>query len=297
MENKKQKTELQAVPEKPVTEMTSRDLVQSKYMFEQVAKALPNILTPERFMRVTLTSFNKNPKLAECTNASIASCVLQSAQVGLEPDGRHAHLIPYKNWKTNQMECQLQIDYKGLVALVRRSGEVSTIHTDIVHENDVFEYNLGVVTVHRIDWKEDRGEPYAVYAMATLKDGSTQCAVMSKAEIDAIKDRSNSVKSAKAFGGTTPWDTDWGEMAKKTVFRRLTKMLPLSYEAISAIELENKDFQVTHEREQPVNIPKSTSEMNNLIKKSKTKKPEIVIEVNEPEVQNSNDSELTNEDL
>ena len=198
------------------------------------------------------------------------------------------------------MECQLQIDYKGLVALVRRSGEVSTIHTDIVHENDVFEYNLGEVTTHKINWKEDRGQPYAVYAMATLKDGSVQCSVMSKSEIDAIKDRSNSVRSAKAFGGTTPWDTDWGEMAKKTVFRRLTKMLPLSYEAMSAIELDtSKEFTNSNEREATTGTPKSTSELNNLIKKSKPKKPEVVIEVQEKEVeeQDVQDNEISNEDL
>ena len=224
-----------------VSKMDSRQLLASNYLAVQVARALPEILTPKRFMRVTMTAFNKNPKLWDCSKASIASVILQTAQWGLEPDGRNAHIVPYKNHKTGESEAQLQLDYKGLVALMRRSGEVSSIHADVVCEADEFDYNLGEIQTHRIDFKKPRGNVYAAYATAKLKDGSTQTVVMTKEEIDGIAARSRSVQAAKKFGGTTPWDTDWSEMAKKTAFRRLTKWLPLTAEAAKdAIEHDTR---------------------------------------------------------
>lgn len=210
-----------------VAKMDSRQLMASNYIKEQVSKALPAMLTPERFMRVTLTAFNKNPDLWNCSKGSIASVILQCAQFGVEPDGRHAHVIPYKG------EATLQIDYKGLVALVRRSGEVVSLHADVVCENDDFDYNLGEVQRHSIDFKKPRGGVYAVYATARLKDGSTQSVVMAKDEVEGIRKRSRS-------GDKGPWVTDWNEMAKKTAFRRLTKWLPLSYEAAEAVEFDTR---------------------------------------------------------
>ncbi len=222
-----------------VGKMDARQLVASNYIKDQVAKALPSMFTPERFMRVTLTAFNKNPKLWDCTKGSIASVILQSAQWGLEPDGRNAHIVAYKN-KAGESEAQLQLDYKGLVALVRRSGEVASLHADVVCEADEFDYNLGEIQTHRIDFRKPRGNVYAVYATARLKDGSTQSVVMTKDEVDGIAARSRSVQAAKRFGGTTPWDTDWSEMAKKTAFRRLTKWLPLVAEAAEAVDHDTR---------------------------------------------------------
>lgn len=237
---KKKPTESLAVSEKPMQDMTPRELVTSQALTEQVARALPNVFTPERFMRVTLTAFNKNPKLWECSKQSIASVVLQCAQFGVEPDGRHAHIIPYNG------EATLQLDYKGLVALVRRSGDVISIHADVVRKGDVFKVNLGEIVQHEVDYSATAGEVYAVYASARLKDGSSQSVVLRKEEVEAIRKRSRS-------GATGPWATDWAEMAKKTAFRRLTKWLPLSYEAAEAVDLDQRrDFDITIPTVDPV---------------------------------------------
>lgn len=210
-----------------VESMTPRQFVASTYIRDQVAKALPSMFTPERYMRVTLTAFNRNPKLWDCSKASIASVILQSAQWGVEPDGRHAHIIPYNG------EATLQLDYKGLVALVRRSGEVISIHCDIVCKGDLFKTSLGVVVEHEPNYEQEAGEVYAVYATARLKDGSAQSVVMRKSDVEGIRRRSRS-------GSSGPWVTDWNEMAKKTAFKRLSKWLPLASEAAQAIEYDNR---------------------------------------------------------
>lgn len=202
---------------------TIRHLLESDSFKEQVGRALPKHLTPDRFIRVAVTATLKTPTLAQCDQGSFFNSLLSLSQLGLEPDGRRAHLIPFKNNKLGITECQLIIDYKGLVELAMRSGSVANIHADVVCENDKFTYDCGEIKEHRIDFRKPRGEVYAAYAFCKFKDGTVKAEVMSLEEINAIKARSK----AGSYG---PWITDWNEMAKKTVFRRLSKWLPLSPE-------------------------------------------------------------------
>lgn len=208
---------------------------------QQLGVALPKHMTPDRMARIALTQLRKNPKLAQCTAASLGACVLQAAAIGLEPDGRRAHLIPRENRKAGTTECTLLIDYKGLVELAIRNGDLRRIHADVVCENDDFEYNLGEIERHRIDLRKPRGEVYAVYCLVTRKDNGTQAVVMSREEVETVRSRSQSRNDG-------PWVTDWNEMAKKTVFRRMTKWLVLSPEIRDAVEYDDDDY----ERPEPV---------------------------------------------
>jgi recombination protein RecT len=210
-----------------------RSIITSDKMKQQFAAALPQHLTPDRFCRIALTALTRTPKLADCTQESLMRCLLDLSAYGIEPDGRRAHLIPYGN------QCTLILDWKGLAELAMRSGIISKLHADIVCENDVFEYNLGEIVQHKIDFKAPRGEMYAAYAMAVTKDGPVFVAVLNKEEIDGIRRRSKS-------GSSGPWQTDYNEMAKKTAFRRLAKWLPLSAEFRDAVD---KDDDVVIERD------------------------------------------------
>lgn len=203
--------------------------LQSDLLKNQVAQALPSHLTPDRFMRIAMTAVQKTPKLMNCSQASLFSALITCSELGIEPDGRRAHLIPYGN------QCQLIIDYKGLVELVMRSGEISMIHADVVCENDEFEFNMGEIVTHKINFKNPRGEAYAVYAVATLKDGNKKAEVMTRAEVEKIRANSKAANSG-------PWKDHWNEMAKKTVFRRLSKWLPLSPELKDRIGKDDDQF-------------------------------------------------------
>jgi len=206
-----------------------KSLILSEQMKKQFALALPKHLKPDRFARIALTALNKNPRLLVCTKESLLGCLLDCSQLGIEPDGRNAHLIPYGD------KCTLIIDYKGLVALARRSGEIADIHADVVFENDDFTYSFGTDSrlLHKPALKS-KGEPIAAYSYVRLKDGSSSYEVMNIDEIDAIRKRSRA-------GNSGPWVTDWNEMAKKTVFRRHSKWLPVSSEFQEAID---KDYDV-----------------------------------------------------
>lgn len=202
---------------------------------------LPKVCTPDRFARVALTCIRKNDKLLQAIQtqegrASTAEAFMKCAELGIEPDGRRAYLIPYKN------SVQLIIDYKGIAELAMRSGFIANIHADKVCENDEFEYNIGIIEKHKIDFKKTRGEAYAYYSIVTFKDGTKKCEVMSKLEVDAIKERSSAWSSWIKYQKPCPWNTDYDEMAKKTVFKRLAKWIPQSPELQKAIDIDNDDY-------------------------------------------------------
>src|SRR5258708_34479629 len=207
-------------------------LLASDEFKQKVALALPRHCTPDRFIRIACNALLRQPKLMQCSQTSLMKALLDLSAFGLEPDGRRAHLIPFKD------EVTLIIDYKGPAELVRRSGDVSYIHADVVCENDEFDYHFGTgATLSHKPKLNDRGDVYAAYSFVRLKDGSEDFDVMDMQEIERIKQRSAAVKSGKK---DTPWVTDENEMRKKTVFRRHSKWLPLSPEVKSAIEYDDE---------------------------------------------------------
>jgi recombination protein RecT len=216
-------------PPKQSKAMTLRSRLGSDDFKAAIAEILPKHITADRMARVATAALTKTQKLADCDQASFFNAMMTCSQLGLEPDGRLAHLIPYGT------TCQLIIDYKGLVALAMRSGKVSNIHADKVCDKDEFVFNIGHIEQHKIDFAKPRGNAYAYYAIVTFKDGGKKCEVMSLDEIKAIQKRSRS-------GNSGPWQTDFDEMAKKTVFRRLSKWLELSPEYRDALEHDDKDF-------------------------------------------------------
>jgi len=194
----------------------------SSKLKNQLAAAMPQHCTPDRMMRVISTAMTKTPKLQNCSKASLFSAFMTCSELGLEPNGIHAHLVPFK--KT----CQLILDYKGLVELVMRTKKVSYLHADKVCEFDTFDYSKGELRDHIIDFKTPRGKAYAYYALARMVDGGEVCVVMTLDEVNEIRERSQA-------GGDGPWVTDFDEMAKKTVFKRLSKWLPISAEVLDQI--------------------------------------------------------------
>lgn len=198
---------------------------------QQIRLALPTHMSPDRMLRVAMTSVQKNPDLLDCSPESLMGAIIQSAQLGLEPDGvlGHAYLVPYGK------VCTFIPGYKGLLQLARRSGEISTILAEVVHSKDVFEFELGInpKLKHIPTDQEDEGEFIAAYAVAKLKDGGVQFVVMRKNAIEKIKKRS-------AAGTKGPWTSDYEEMCKKTVLRRLCKLLPCSVELERAVALDER---------------------------------------------------------
>lgn len=219
--------------------LTVRSMLEGDKFKSALHDALPETgVTPDKFVRVAMTIVNKNPKVGECTPSSVAQCMIDCAQLGIEPDGRRAHLIPFYNNRKKKYECSLILDYKGIVELVRRSGDVLSIQAAVVHQNDQFEHVLGTtpMLIHRPALK-DKGEPIAAYSCVTLKDNSTSFEVMNVDEINEVR---NGSRGYKEDDKDAPWNKWWGEMARKTVFKRHAKWLVLSPEVQEALVKEDE---------------------------------------------------------
>ena len=203
-----------------------------KSMEGEIKKALPSVITPERFTRMVLSAISTTPKLAKCTPASFLGAMMSAAQLGLEPNTPlgQAYLIPYKNKGVD--EVQFQIGYKGLIDLAYRSGEVELVQAHIVYANDTFEceYGLEPKLVHK-PADSDRGEPIKVYAMFKTKSGGYGFGVMSMDDV-----RRHAERYSQAYkSGFSPWKSNFEEMAKKTVLKRVLKYAPLKSDFVKAV--------------------------------------------------------------
>ena len=201
---------------------------------ESLAQLVPKHLTVDRLMKVAVGALMKAPALQECTPASLMNCFIGAAEVGLEPGGvlGHAYLVPYKQTAT------LIIGYRGLIELMRRSGELASIRCVVVHEKDTFKLTEGIEQTikHEPFLAGDAGPLKFAYCVAKLKDGSVQVELMTRHQIEEIRKRSRA-------GNAGPWVTDFEEMAKKTVLRRAAKYLPVASERFQkAIEIDDGDY-------------------------------------------------------
>lgn len=214
---------------KAVKPMTEKGLVQQMVinMKPQFAAALPEVMSPERFIRLTLTAFSKTPMLYECSQGSLLGSLLMAAQLGMEPNSPlgQAYLIPYYNRNSGKYECQFQLGYKGMINLAYRSGRVTDIAAYEVRANDSFDYELGLNSkLYHKPALHDRGEVIAYYAVWHTKDGGHGFAVMSKEDIENHK-KQYSKADQKGF---SPWKTQFDEMAKKTVLKKALKYAPMA---------------------------------------------------------------------
>ena len=201
-----------------------------KAMEPAIKKALPSVITPERFTRMVLSALSSTPKLAECSPQSFLAAMMTAAQLGVEPNTAlgQAYLLPYRNH--GQMECQFQLGYKGMIDLAYRSGDVSTIQAHTVYANDEFEYELGLEPkLRHIPAKSDRGDPVFFYAVFRTKDGGYGFDVMSLDDV-----RTHAKKYSKAYSNG-PWQTNFEEMAKKTVLKRVLKYAPLKTDFVRGL--------------------------------------------------------------
>ncbi len=203
-------------------------------MTPEFAKMLPAHIRPEQFTRTVCTALANLPKLLECDRNSLYSAAMKAARDGLLPDGREAALVPFKG----------QVQYipmiGGILKRMRNSGDVKDIDAHVVYKDDEFEVVLGDTPCIRHK-RNLSGECLdediiAVYAVCHTADGGTYREVMTRAEVERTRKVSRSATNQDG-----PWVNWWGEMARKSVLRRLSKRLPMSTDIVDLIQRDDED--------------------------------------------------------
>jgi recombination protein RecT len=214
-----------------------------KLMEPQFKMALPQHIPVEKFIRVVQTAIQTNKDLVDSDRTSFFAACMKSAADGLIPDGKEAALVTFKT-KDGNKQVQYMPMVAGILKKVRNSGELATITSQLVYENDKFSYRVdsdGEHLSHEPNLFGDRGKLIGTYAMAKLKDGSLFLEVMTMEQVEAVKKSSR----AAQYG---PWAGPFAtEMIRKTVLRRLSKRLPLSTDIESTIQVDDN----LYEFEQP----------------------------------------------
>jgi len=225
-----------------------------------------NGFSPEKIMRelsFAMQHFAKNEYLDGATPASKLRAIVNISQVGLtlNPVAKEAYLVPRYS-KDNGLECVLDPSYVGLVKLLTDAGSVKSILTNVVYENDKFELNLAD-TVTPVKHQPElinskRGSRIGCYSLATLGNGSKQVEWMDIEQINEIRERSEGYKSWKSGKAKSCiWDSDYSEMCRKTVIKRIYKYLPRTQKmdlVDKAIDLSNQDFQISDEQREFIEV-------------------------------------------
>lgn len=219
---------------------------------DSLNQALPvNTVNVDRFIQSAFLAITnpKMPDLRLCNKESIFRALKEAASYGLELNGTlgQAYLIPYKEsvlvngkWE-KQMICHFQMGYKGLIALARRSNTIKTIAAEPIHENDIFEVQLGMgrSLSHKINIMKERGAIVGYYCLVELSNGGSQFKVMSKKDVENHRDKFS--KAFKADDANNIWVKNFDAMALKTCVIQALKLCPISIEAMDAVLREEKE--------------------------------------------------------
>lgn len=219
------------------TVSTVKDLLEKNK--NAILASMPKGVNIDRFYRVAINAISTTPKLAQCSAQSLFLSIVKGFALGLEVNGLlgEAYLVPFWNSKKRCHEAQFMPGYRGLIRLCRQSGEVSLIYADSIRGNDTYLISRG--TDPKLEHKifiGNRGDIIAYYTVVKMKDDTFDFEIMTPPEIEEIRAKSKSKDDG-------PWITDYDEMAKKTVLKRLMKRAPMSvenYALAKAVTDDNK---------------------------------------------------------
>lgn len=200
-------------------------------------------LSAERLVKLAQVMVSKMPDLRRVQPLEVVAALIDCARLGLEPNVEGGRwLLPFKRRgqdnEPDRWEIVAVTDYRGLIDVARRSGEVLAIHADVVRERDLWEFWVGsdgptlVHLRHRRAADADRGEILGAYAIVRLRNGEVQADFLPLEKINESRARSRGADST-----FSPWQRDFDAMAKKTAIRRLYNLLPKTPEIQIAREV------------------------------------------------------------
>lgn len=190
----------------------------------------------QKEQQFAIQAFQKNDYLAKVAMGnpnSAQNAIINVAAIGitLNPAAKLAYLVPRDGG------VHLDISYMGLLHLAQVSGAIQWGQCKLVYANDTYENKgLDVAPVHSYSAFGDRGEIVGAYSTVKTPTGDYLTHEMSVDAINKTRARSTSFKS----GRSSPWLTDYEEMAKKTCLKQGSKYWPRCERMDKAIHYLNE---------------------------------------------------------
>lgn len=163
---------------------------------------------------------------------SIITAFVKGAFLDLDFFNKECYIIPYKN------EANFQTDYKGEIKLAKKYSKrkIKEIYAKNVRKGDFFQTQIKD-GIQSFDFKPEPfndAEIIGTFAVVLFEDGGLLYESMSKDEIEKIRNAFSKAPKSPA------WQNATGEMYKKTVIRRLLKMIDLSFDNIEQADAFRK---------------------------------------------------------
>ena len=190
---------------------------------EMQVEALPKEFNKQRFVQNCMTVLQDGKAdFSKCDANSVVRTLMKGAFLGLDFFNGECYAIPYGG------NVSFQTDYKGEVKLCKKysSVPIKDIYAKVVREGDEFEEVI-VNGQQSINFKPktfNDGDIIGAFAVCLYRDGSMIYDTMSKADIEATRKNYSKMAQGQA------WTKSYGEMCKKTVLRRLCKLIDLNFD-------------------------------------------------------------------
>lgn len=181
--------------------------------------------------KLYMLTCKQSDKLLKCTSQSLVRAFLQAAEQGIPVDGKLGYLVPYGDQAT------FMASYVGLLAVARRHALITDGYARLVRERDHFDLSM-IDGVWRCEFRPfigtDPGVVIGAFAVLLFPGKRSNVEFMNVEEIEAVRRRSKAANNG-------PWVTDWGEMAKKTVIRRVIKTYVDDPEVLALLDSDDRD--------------------------------------------------------
>lgn len=240
---------------------------------DRQVQALPKDFNKQRFVQNCMTVLQDGQAdFSKCDSRTVIRTLMKASYLGLDFFNRECYAIPYGN------QCQFQTDYRGEIKLAKRysSNPIQDIYAKVVRNGDEFEEVIenGKQYVNFRPKTFSNGEIIGAFAVVLYKDGSMMYDTMSKEEIEHTRQTFSKAKDSKA------WKESYGEMCKKTVLRRLCKLIDLNFDTAEQCQAfeDGSDFDVKDK-------PKDKYQAQNIYQLGQDDANESVIDVNCTEVE------------
>lgn len=194
-------------------------------------EALPAGFNQQRFILNCITVIQdmmkdnkKKEQLEKINQETIPVCLAKAAYLGLDFFNGECYAIPYGGNLT------FQTDYKGEIKLCKRysKNKIKDIFAKVVRQGDFFmeEVDGGKQNVQYRPKPFSNEQMIGAFAIVVFEDGSMMYDTMSSEDIENVRNTYSKMKDSQA------WKSSTGEMYKKTVLRRLCKLIDLDFDNI-----------------------------------------------------------------